>query len=429
MLRCGVSVSLLSMTRSKLKDNLSNLKNNKNAKVLVSNFVWLSILKLCGFVFPLITLPYLSRVIGVEKFGVIAYAASVVYFIELLVDFGFNYTATRDIAQNRENKTKTECIFSNVFWAKSILMFIGLGILFVLIFFFDGCRDNALLLFITFLYIPGHILFPDWFFQAMEDMKYITILNVISKCLFTVLVFLFIREQNDYILQPLLTALGYWVSGIISIVFIRCKYNIKIIKPHIKSIFRMMKSSVSMFLCQFIPSLYSNYSVIALQNFAGSNSVGIFTSGKKIPDVLSQIASLLSRVFFPYLTRNISRHSVYVHINVCISFFLAVPLFFCADLLIDIFFTEEFRAAADVIRIYAISLPFQFIENCYGNNFLVVVGKENLLMKNVFIGSIIGVLLVFSLIKSYGFFGAAYTFLFMRIYFAISNYILYRIVK
>lgn len=417
------------MNRNKIIAIFQQIKNNRNAKVLASNFIWLSILKLLGFVFPLITLPYLSRVIGVEKFGIISYAASVIYFLELFVDFGFNYTATRDIAKNRENRTKTESIFSDVFWAKITLMLIGIMILLVLVIFLNEFRENALLLFITFLYIPGHILFPDWFFQAMEDMKYISILNILSKCLFTIFVFVFIKNQNDFILQPLFIALGYWASGIISILFIRHKYKIHILKPQWKKTFLMLKSSTNMFLCQFIPSLYSNYSVIALQDFAGSGSVGIFTSGKKIPDILSQVASLLSRVFFPYLARNINKHTLFVYINIIISLLLSIPLFFSADIIIDIFFTEEFRAAADVIRIYALSLPFQFIDNCYGNNYLVVVGKENLLMKNVFIGSSLGIILAIVLIKSYSYLGAAYTFLFMRVYFAISNYLLYRYVK
>lgn len=409
-----------------ITDCFQTLKNNRTAKVLASNFIWLSILKLLGFVFPLITLPYLSRVIGVENFGIISYAASIIYFLELFVDFGFNYTATRDVAKNRENHTKIESIYSDVFWAKNTLMFIGLLILLVVVLLVPQCKENALLIIITFLYIPGHILFPDWFFQAMEDMKYISILNILSKCLFTVLVFVFIKDKNDYILQPLLTAVGFWVSGIISIVFIRNKYNIAICKPRLNNIVRILKSSINMFVCQFIPSLYSNYSVIALQHFAGSSNVGIFTSGKRIPDILSQVASLLSRVFFPYLARNVSKHSIYVYLNIIISLCLSIPLYFSADIIINIFFTDEFRAAADVIRIYAISLPFQFIDNCFGNNYLVVVGKENILMKNVFIGSFLGIILTILLIKSYGYLGAALTFLVIRVYFAISNFILAR---
>lgn len=417
------------MFKSSYRDSFRKLRNNQNVQVLVSNFLWLSILRLVGFVFPLITLPYLSRVIGVDKFGIIAFAASVIYFLEIFVDFGFNYTATRDIAKNRDNRQLVERIFSDVFWSKSLLMLVGFIILLFVILISKECRENSLLLFITFLYIPGHILFPDWFFQAMEDMKYITILNVLSKCFFTVMVFILIQDQSDYILQPLLTALGYWISGIIAMLFIKKKYKVKIGMPKFKNTLIMIKSGMSMFLCQFIPSLYSNFSVIALQSFSGSESAGLFSSGKRIPDVMSQVAALLSRVFFPYLSRNVNRHSLYVYINLAISILFAIPLFFMADIIIDIFFTEEFREAAKVIRIFAISIPFQFIDISYGNNYLVVVGKESLLMKNIFVGSFLGVVMSIIFIKNYSYIGAAYTFLFMRVYFAMSNYYLYRLLK
>ena len=74
-------------------------KYNENAKVLVNNFVFLILLKAASFIFPLITLPYLSKVIGVEKFGAIAFAAAVMTFVETITDWGFNYTATRDVAK------------------------------------------------------------------------------------------------------------------------------------------------------------------------------------------------------------------------------------------------------------------------------------------------------------------------------------------
>ena len=88
---------------AKLTQKISSLAKNKEAKTLVSNFTWLAILKIIGYLVPLITLPYLSRVIGVDGFGKIAFAAAIMVFIETFVDFGFNYTATRDIARQRDN--------------------------------------------------------------------------------------------------------------------------------------------------------------------------------------------------------------------------------------------------------------------------------------------------------------------------------------
>ena len=109
------------------------IERDKEARTLASNFTWLAILKIIAYLFPLITLPYLARVIGVDGFGEIAFAVSVMIFIETFVDFGFNYTATRDIARQRNDILAVSKVFSNVMWAKILLMCIGFGILCLLI--------------------------------------------------------------------------------------------------------------------------------------------------------------------------------------------------------------------------------------------------------------------------------------------------------
>lgn len=406
----------------KIINYIKRIISNKDARILFSNFIWLSLLKVVGFLLPLVTLPYLSRVIGLDNFGKIAFAASVVYFFELFTDFGFNYTATRDVAKNRNDIEKVTLIFSNVFWAKTVLMILSLILLVIIICCSSECRTYGLLLFFTFLYIPGHIIFPDWFFQAMEDMKYITILNVISKLFFTMMIFMVINNPSDYIYQPLLIAGGYVISGILSLFFIRYRYGIALRKTNFCEVYNTIKNSFNMFICQFVPSLYSNLSVIFLQKFWGPSASGIFSSGKKFPDVASQISALISRVFYPYLIRRIDRHKFFVWVNLLVSMFLCIVLFLSSNLLVEVFYTTEFMAASKVIKVFAISLPFSFFETSWGNNYLVVVGKEHLLRNNIFVGSVLGVLLSIFLIKNYGYIGAAYTFLLTRIYFALTNW-------
>mgnify|MGYP003522537605 CR=1 FL=1 len=166
------------MMLNKLKQLFVRLKHNKDGKTLIANFGYLSLLQIASYVFPLITLPYLARVIGVEGFGKIAFAAAIMVWFQTIADWGFNFTATRDVAKNRDNKEKISEIFSNVFWARVFLMLISLIGLSVCVLVIPKFKENANIIMISFLMIPGHILFPDWFFQAIEKMKYITILNL-----------------------------------------------------------------------------------------------------------------------------------------------------------------------------------------------------------------------------------------------------------
>lgn len=394
---------------SKLSQKILALSKNKEARTLASNFTWLAILKIIAYLFPLITLPYLARVIGVDGFGEIAFAVSVMIFIETLVDFGFNYTATRDIARQRNDILAVSKVFSNVMWAKIFLMCIGFGILCLLIWIIPSLYDKRLLLFLTFLYIPGHIFSPDWFFQAMEKMKYITILNVLSKLLFTVLIFIVIKEKDDYVWQPLLTAIGYCISGICAMWVIIKTFNVKITPPNFRSVWSTIKGSWNMFLSLLLPNLYTNFSTILLRSSCGEIATGLYNAGQRFISIIDQLIQVLSRTFYPFLARRLDKHSMYVKISGTLSLIASIMLYGCSDLLIKIFFSPEFDSASIVIRIMAIA-PFSlFLMNTYGVNYLVLVGEEKIYRNIIFIFSIIGFITTWILTIRYSYIGTATT--------------------
>ena len=107
---------------NKLKSLKARVSTNKDGKALASNFGYLMLLQIASYIFPLLTIPYLARVIGVEGFGAIAFAAAVMIWFQTVVDWGFNYTATRDLAQNRDDTVKISEIFSTVLWTKLSLI-------------------------------------------------------------------------------------------------------------------------------------------------------------------------------------------------------------------------------------------------------------------------------------------------------------------
>ena len=122
---------------------LNRIKNSRDGRVLVSNFAYLSLLQVAGYIFPLLTLPYLAEVIGVEGFGKIAFAAAVIVWVQTIADWGFNYTATRDVAKNREDAKRVSEIFSNVFWARCMLMLFAFMVLLLLVVCVSKFRENS----------------------------------------------------------------------------------------------------------------------------------------------------------------------------------------------------------------------------------------------------------------------------------------------
>jgi len=275
-------------------------------------------------------------------------------------------------------------------------------------------RENYVVILVTFLLVPGHIMFPDWFFQAVERMKYITILNLLSKLLFTIAVFVFIKEKSDYILQPLFTSLGYLISGIIAMYLIINKWGVKLKHPLFREILKTIKGSTDVFINNIMPNLYNSFSVMLLGFFGGPVSNGLLSAGSKFVAIVQQFMSVISRTFFPFLSRRIDKHTLYSRFSFFIALLFSVLLFIFAPVIIKLFFTQEFNDAILVLRIMSFSTLFLSLSNIYGTNYMIIQGYEKQLRNITFISSIIGFVVSFPLIYFFDYIGAAFTIVFTR---------------
>jgi len=397
-----------------IKKYFNRIKKSKDGRTLAANFGYLSLLQIAGYIFPLITMPYLARVIGVEGFGKIAFASAIVVWFQTVADWGFNYTATRDVAKNRDDKEKVSEIFSNVLWARCLLMILSFLLLVLVISIVSTFRENYAVILVTFLLVPGHIMFPDWFFQAMERMKYITILNLLSKLFFTILVFVFIKEKNDFILQPLFISLGFLLSGMISMYIILSKWKVKLKLSSTKRIFDTIKGSTDVFINNIMPNLYNSFSVMLLGFFGGPVSNGLLDAGSKFVNISQQFMTVISRTFFPFLSRRIDKHNSFAILNMLVAVIFSCFLFILAPIVIKLFFTEEFIPAITVLRIMSISVLFLSLSSVYGTNYMIIQGFEKQLRNITFFSSLIGFIISFPLIYFFDYIGAAITIVVTR---------------
>lgn len=399
--------------KSKLFNYLSFGKralHSKEGKTLASNFAWLTVLQVAGYVFPLITLPYLARVIGVDGFGKIAFAGAVIVWMQTIADWGFNFTATRDVAKNCNNLDEISRIFSNVLYARCLLLILSYFVLIILIIIIPKFREAYDVILVTSLMLIGHILYPEWFFQAMERMKYITILGVVAKLVFTIAVFLFIHEPEDYILQPLFTSLGFVISGIISLYFILGRWGIRLKRLSFSAIISTIKGSTDIFINNLMPNLYNSFSVVLLGLYGNSTMNGLYDAGKKLPTTAYQFIAVISRTFFPYLSRNNNKHTLYAKMYIAIAFIASFALFVLSKPLILLFYGEAFIDSVWIMRLLSITLLFLALNSVYGTNYLLINNYDKLLRNLTMIASFVGFVIAFPLIKYYGYKGAAVTY-------------------
>lgn len=414
-------------------NKFSEIKNqiaaSKEGRTVFANFGYLSLLQVAGYVFPLISMPYLARVIGADGFGKIAFASAIVVWIQTISDWGFNLTATRDVAQNRDNKELVSRIFSNVLWARSVLTLLSGIILLLVVLLVPYLRENADIIFVTFLLVPGYILFPEWFFQAIEKMKYTTFFNLFLKLVFTVAVFVFIHKREDYLMQPLLTTIGYLLCGIGALYLIFKKWGYSLYKPQWGEIFKTIRNSTDVFINNLMPNLYNSFSVMLLGFFGGSTANGIYDGGNRFPSIFYQFQSVLSRAFYPFLSRRPDKHSFYAKLNIVSALVGSVILVLISPLIIKIMLGDEFEKSVVVMQIPSFSVVFLAMGYTYGTNFLIINHKEKPLRNLTFISSIVGMCVSVPLVYYFSYIGAAVTVLLCRGLLGVGSYVLAKRIK
>ncbi len=294
-----------------------NILKGKDAKVLLENFFSLSALQLVGMVLPLITLPYLLRVLGFSNYGIVILAASLVAYFQSITDYSFKITATRDVAVFRNSPKKLNIIYSKVLMVKGMFLILSFLVLTAIILLYPPFYEERTVFFLTMPLLLGYGLFPEWFFQGIEKMKYISILNISIKLFFTICVFIFITEKEDYWIYPLLQSAGFIGAGLVGQYILIKKYKLKFRWLRFKMIRNTIKDNFPIFINQFLPNLYNNTNTLLLGIFTTTYLVGIYDALKKIIDLCVMILNVVSRVFFPFLNRRKDAFPKYRKNNVC----------------------------------------------------------------------------------------------------------------
>ena len=367
---------------------------NKDNKNLLENFISLGALQIISYVIPLLTLPYQSRVLGVEKFGLVYFAYAFMTYFMVLTDFGFNLSATREVAVNRHNKNNISNIFSSVTCIKILLVVISYLVLLIVSLFVPKIHDNWLIFQLSFLMVIGNAIYPVWFFQGMERMKYITFLNILAKVLFLILLFVFVKHQSDYILVPLLNSLGFLVSGIIGMYFAIKHLGAKLYIPSFNSIKKQFKYSSEFFLSRVSVTLYTNTNSFCLGLISSTVMVGYYVAAEKIYAAIGGLVCPLTNAIYPFIAKNkdiklfrkIFIGSIIINIFICSFVFIFAPQ------IVNIFYGAEMLKANEVLRIFClitlVSVPHMLI----GYPLLGAMGYTKEVNASVVISSIIHII-------------------------------------
>ena len=395
----------------------------RNAQNLTRNFSALAILQGLRYVIPLLVLPYVTPIIGLEHFGEIAISASLILVAQVFVNYSFSFMGARDIARNRDDSGKVSEIVSKTIVAYILIYILVAIVVAGVVFVVPKFRSISTLIAIHMTIPILSALVCEWFFQGMEQMQNITIANTLSRVIFVVLVFCFIKRKGDYLLFPLFEAVGHMFAACYSIFLMVRRYKCRIRIPSLRVVADYLAQGKDIFLNQSCIVLLNRMPNMLLGNFAGSASAGLFHAAFRLQEAACNGVDTLNRTFFPFLARRMDKYGTYRRINLIFASGAFAVLFIFAPFLIRLLYAADFAPAVRLLRILAFSILFLGISSAYGVNRLLLIGQERLVRNITFAVSGGGLVLLLVMIHFYAETGAAIAMVVVNAAMALSYFV------
>ena len=370
----------------------------KNTKIL-NNTMMLMIFNIAKIIFPFITLPYLTRILSTNTYGIVTYAKTVMNYMQIFVDFGFVLSATKDIVKCREYKDKLELVIGDTLIARLILAIIGLIIVIVLSLLLPILKNNILYTILSYIAVFLSIFLMDFLFRGIEKMHIITIRFIVMKVISAILTFVLIKDDNDLLLIPILDILS--TSFAIILVFFEIK------KMSLKMKFSKLKNSLNAIRDSFVYFLSSVASVSF--NAFSTIIIGIYTTTTEVAywGVCIQIIGTIQACYSPICdgiypemikNQNLKLIKKIIKIFLPIVFIGCIFTYLLADTGLMILGGKEYLNAVPIFRLLIPALFFGFLATVLGWPTLGAIGKNKQVTISTIVGIITNIILLFCLI-------------------------------
>ena len=383
---------------------------------VIENFFSLSVLNAVNIVLQLITLPYILGVVGKANYGIYAYVFMVIQYIILFSTYGFNFSATKQISQLRDDNSAVTRIYNAVIGCKTVIaLVLVLAVVACSRWVFEESIGFEMFLLGTGM-ILGDIMNPVWLFQGMEKMKYMTLVNSTSKILFTVLVFFVVRSVDDFYLLILLNSCGYLLAGVLSLVLARKQFKVRIALPGVRDMIAQFKDGGAMFGSTFGMNLYRNAHVLILKHLASNEAVGLFSAAEKVIHGFQSVIQPAAQALFPHVSLRFKGRSVKENVAlmkkvmlpfVGFAFVAALFVYIFAPWISDVLCGTEFRECVPLIRIMSLVIIFGEVNCIAGIVGLVNMDRQNYFFRSVLIAGVCSCLITLALVKGYGAYAGA----------------------
>lgn len=388
----------------------------------------MGLVQISNFVIPLITLPYLTRVLGSEVYGRVVFAQIFMTYFVLLVDFGFPWSATRKIAAYRLDQGLVSRTFVATWVAQWLLVVLALVLSALIISVAERLRSDAWLYAASFSSVIGTMLLPIWFLQGLERLQVVALLQLFTRTIALVPIFLLVRQPSDAIWVPAIIGISTMLGGFIALAWIHHQRLVYWCWPGWRLVVRELRESCALFGSRAAISLYTTLVPLALGWVAGPVALAHFNLADKLRSTAQALLSPLSQALFPHMshmvaTKNAGAFRLLKRSAVAILVIAggtSILLWMLADRLVILLGGEEFRDASTVLRWLAPTPLIIGLSNLFGVQIMLPNHLNRLFNSILITAAILSLLLILPMVSVYQATGAAQTILLVESVVTIS---------
>ena len=378
------------------------------------NFIMNALLTMSQFIFPLITFPYVSRILLPEGTGKVSFATSVISYFAMFAQLGIPTYGIRACAKIRDDKEKLTRTVQELFIINFTMSLISYLALFGAIILVPRLRQDKILFLIVSLTILFNAIGMEWLYKALEQYTYITIRSIIFKFIALILMFLLIHQKNDYVIYGGISILASSASNIFNFIHVHKYISLKPVGNY--NFKRHLKAVAVFFAMSCATTVYTHLDTVMLGFMATDTDVGYYNAAVKIKTILVSIVTSLSVVLLPrasYYVEHNEMEKFYKSAKKAINFvfLVATPMmvYFIIFAREGIFFLSGSAYVGSIVPMQIImpTLLLIGLTNIMGIQILVPLGKEKIVLYSEIVGVIVDIILNTLLIPRYASAGAA----------------------
>lgn len=393
----------------------------------------MALLQGANYILPLITVPYIARTLSIENFGLISYTQAFIGYTTVFINYGFDYTATRDIALHRGNLQRVSSVFSTTMMAKFLLLVVCAAVFFPIIYSTPKFSQHADLYVYTFLVNLGIVLMPNWLYQGMEKLSYVAIFSFIVRIIFTALIFLLVKNNSDYLYIPISTAAGQILVGVVSFYWAIKVFGLKPYLTKLKHVLQSLKEGLPIFASTVAVNLYTTTNLIVLGFMESDTTVGYYAASSKLILIfVSAIMFPVGLTLFPFIGKklgvsfesgmNAIRKATYVVGGATLV--LSIVVFLFSEEIVSLIYGAQFENAASSLRILSF-LPFIIgLNNIFGTQGILNLKMDKAFLMITTVGAGCSVLLNFVLVPKFAENGTAIAWVATEIFITLCFFVL-----